>query len=61
MRHSLSDKSARAATILGAWCALPGAVPQDDIVGVFRDKSKRTRGVGSSSASLEMPDAAVIT
>ena len=27
MRHSLSDQSTRTATVLGAWCDLPGAVP----------------------------------
>ena len=26
MRHSLSDESTRAASVLGAWCDLPGAV-----------------------------------
>ena len=26
--------------MVGAWCDLPGAVPQDEIVGIFKDKGK---------------------
>jgi hypothetical protein len=43
MRHSLSDESTRAASVLGAWCDLPGAVPRDEIVAVFKDKGKRPK------------------
>jgi len=45
MRHSLSDESTRAASVLGAWCDLPGAVPHDDIVAVFKEKSKRPKTI----------------
>ena len=44
MRHSLSDESTRAASVLGSWCDLPGAVPRDEIIAVFRDKGKRPKG-----------------
>jgi len=44
MRHSLSDKSTRAASVLGAWCDLPGTIPRDEITAVFKDKSKRPQG-----------------
>ena len=44
MRHSLSDESTRAASILGAWCDLPGAVPQNEIITVFHEKGKRPKG-----------------
>jgi hypothetical protein len=43
MRHSLSDESTRAASVLGAWCELPGAVPRDEIMAVFKEKSKRPK------------------
>jgi hypothetical protein len=44
MCHSLSDKSMRAASVLGAWCDLPGAVPRDEIIAVFCEKGKRPKG-----------------
>jgi hypothetical protein len=41
MRHSLSDESTHAATVLGSWVALfPDLIPCDDIVTLFKDKSK---------------------
>jgi hypothetical protein len=43
MRHKLSDDSTQAASILGAWCDLPGAIPHDEIMAVFRDKGKRPK------------------
>jgi hypothetical protein len=43
MRHSLSDETTRAASVLGAWCDLPGAVPRDEIMAVFKDKGKRPK------------------
>lgn len=46
MRHSLSDESTRAASVLGSWCQLPGAIPRDEIVQLFKDKSKRSKGKG---------------
>jgi hypothetical protein len=44
MRHSLSDETTRAASVLGAWCDLPGAIPREDIMEVFKEKSKRPKG-----------------
>ena len=29
--------------MLGAWCDLPGAIPYDEIMDVFRDKSKQLK------------------
>jgi hypothetical protein len=43
MRHSLSDESTRVASVLGAWCDLPGAIPHDEIMNSFRDKGKRPK------------------
>ena len=44
MRHSLSNESTQAASILGAWCDLPGAVPRDEIIAVFHEKGKQPKG-----------------
>ena len=44
MRHSLSDKSVQAATVLGSWCVLPGAIPHKDILASFDEKHKRPKG-----------------
>ncbi|KIM35089.1 hypothetical protein M413DRAFT_48960, partial [Hebeloma cylindrosporum] len=41
IRHSLSDKSARAATVLGSWSSLEGVIPKAHIIQLFKDKSKR--------------------
>jgi len=41
MRHSLADESIRAACVLGSWCEFPGAIPREDIITLFKDKSKR--------------------
>jgi hypothetical protein len=43
LRHSLSDKSARAATVLGSWSTLEGVVPKAKIIELFKNKSKRPR------------------
>lgn len=51
MRHSLSDETVRAATVLGSWCSLPGAIPQEDIIASLRDKSKRQKGKEPAAAS----------
>lgn len=41
MRHSLSDESTRAATVLSSWCTFPELVPRSEIVSVFKEKSSR--------------------
>lgn len=43
LRHSLSDKSARAATVLGSWSSLEGVIPKARIIQLFNDKSKRPK------------------
>ena len=40
LQHSLSDKSARAATVLGSWSNLEGAILKASIIDRFKDKSK---------------------
>jgi len=49
MRHSLSDESTRAAAVIGSWCDVPGAIPREDIMETFKDKSKRGKGKEKSS------------
>jgi hypothetical protein len=44
MRHSLSDESTWAAAVLGSWCTFPGAVPHEEIMRVFKEKSKSDKG-----------------
>lgn len=39
-RHALSDESTRAATVLSSWAAIPGLIPEEDILQVFREKCK---------------------
>jgi hypothetical protein len=53
MRHSLSDESTRAASVLGKWCDLPRAVPRDEIMAIFKDKGKRPKNNNVSAVSLE--------
>ena len=53
MRHSLSDESTRAATVLSSWCDFPSAIPREQVISVFRDKSKRPKGKGKEIADTE--------
>ena len=43
LRHSLSDESTRASTVLGSWTELDGAIPHAEIIQRFKDKSKRPK------------------
>ena len=56
MRHSLSDESTRAAAVIGSWCDFPGAIPRDEVVETFKDKSKRSKGKEKSSVNAEDHD-----
>jgi hypothetical protein len=42
LRHSLSDKSVRSATVLGSW-KMEGLVPVDEIVSDFKEKHRRPK------------------
>ena len=53
MRHSLSDESTRAATVLRSWCDFPSAVPREEIISIFHDKSKRPKGKGKEVVNVE--------
>ena len=43
MRHSLSDELTQATSVLGSWCTFPGAVPCEEIMTTFKEKSKRDK------------------
>ena len=51
MRHSLSNESTQAASVLGSWCDLPGAVPCEEIMTVFKDKGKRPKNNNVTAAA----------
>ena len=53
MHHSLSDESTQAASVLGVWCDLPGAVLPDEVMAVFKDKSKRPKNNNVLEVSLD--------
>jgi hypothetical protein len=57
MRHSLSDESTRAAMVLSSWCDFQPAIPRDEIIATFRDKSKRPKG----GKGKEVSEAEVVT
>lgn len=42
-RHALSDESVRAATVLGSWASNKDLIPEEQILKLLRDKSKRTK------------------
>lgn len=41
LRHSLSDESTRAATVLASWAGLPGLVPDVEIIDNIKKKKFR--------------------
>lgn len=44
LRHSLSDESTRATTVLHAWSEIPGLIPEAEIIQAFKDKCRRLNG-----------------
>lgn len=54
MRHSLSDESTRAATVLSSWLSVPGLVPEMEISQVFRDKAKRKKADNDISTTIDI-------
>ncbi len=54
-RHSLSDKSTRAAIVLSSWLQVGGIVVDKDIIEVFEEKARRPKGTGASQGdSIEI-------
>jgi hypothetical protein len=60
MRHSLSDESTRATAVIGSWCDFPGAIPREDIIETFKDKSKRSKGKEKGSVNAEDYDIEIV-
>ncbi|KAI0758618.1 hypothetical protein BC629DRAFT_1295742, partial [Irpex lacteus] len=55
-RHASSDESVRAATVLSSWATIPGAIPEDAIIGVLRAKSKRTKATEVDNVFEDVSD-----
>ena len=53
LRHSLSDASVRASTLLGSWASIPALVPETDVITLIRELSDRRRAKGKGKASGE--------
>jgi len=51
MRHSLSDNSVQAATVVGSWATFPGLIPHNEIAAIFNEKSKRLKGKCAETTS----------
>jgi hypothetical protein len=60
MRHKLSDESTRAASVLGSWCDLPGAIPHNEIMAVFQDKGKWTKDNNMFNLPSDVPDVVML-
>jgi hypothetical protein len=43
-RHKLSEKSVRAATVLGSWAKIPSLIPEKEIIAGFNSKHWRPKG-----------------
>jgi hypothetical protein len=54
MRHALSDESTWAASVIGSWCSIPGAIPQDEIIAEFKKgKHSKAKQIEPSSGLSE--------
>jgi hypothetical protein len=61
MRHSLLDESTCASTVLGSWVAsFPDLIPRNDIVTLFKDKSKRMGKGKAKDTSIAAEDDSVV-
>ena len=58
LRHSLSEQSVRASTVLGSWARIPGLVPEQEMIDMIADKKgKRARVSASEDGNGLVPDA----
>jgi len=55
LRHSLSDESTRAATVLSSWIEMPGLLPEADILRVLHAKASRPSKLKGKEA-VEEPE-----
>lgn len=47
LRHSLSEESVRASTVLGSWANIPGLVPEAEIVELLKQNGRRPRATNA--------------
>lgn len=57
-RHSLSDESTRAATVLSSWATVEEIIPEKEILAAFAGKSKR--GKGKEKAVIDVDSSIVV-
>ena len=50
LRHSLSDASVRANTVLGSWAGIPGLVDEKEMIALLADKKGKRRASGTTDA-----------
>ena len=43
-----------------SWCDFPGAIPREDIIETFKDKSKRSKGKEKGSVNAEDYDIEIV-
>jgi hypothetical protein len=60
LRHGLSDESTRASTVLHAWSQIPGLIPENEIIQVFKNKCRRLKKSGKESEHENNKDVMVI-
>jgi hypothetical protein len=56
MRHSLSDESMWAATVLGSWVDVPGAIPHSEIIEKIKKKDSRLKPMAGSKNTIVVDD-----
>ena len=52
-RHNLSEKSVRAATVLGSWAQAGGIIPEEIILEHFKNKNSRTKASNIPNVFVE--------
>ena len=56
LRHSLSDESVRASTVLGSWARIPGLVPEKAILKRFRKRKSGEDDSDSEGDELDISE-----
>ncbi len=51
--HVLTDESTRAAVVLRAWSEVPSIVVERDILELYNNKCRRSKGIDTSVATAE--------
>jgi hypothetical protein len=59
-RHSLSDESTRDSVALDWWGRVPGMLPEEEMMKVFRDKAKRSAGRATAAKVIHKAKGVVI-